>query len=67
MTPEQKIRKVKAIYRRWLDDEEFFGDLVVLPAQEFGNVQEVLRNLGSAIAAAKSYVIAAESKRGSQS
>ena len=56
MTPAQKARKVKAIYRRWLEDEKFFDEIAVNPEPQFGDVQEVLRNLGSAIAYAQAYV-----------
>lgn len=53
MTEAQKIRKIKAIYRRWLEDEKFFDAIAVRPMAEFGDVTEVLRNIGSAIAAAQ--------------
>jgi len=56
MTPAQKARKVKAIYRRWLKDEKFFDEIATNPEPEFGDIQEVLRNLGSAIAYAQAYV-----------
>lgn len=56
MTEKQKARRVKAIRRRWLEDEKFFDEIAVNPEPEFGDVQEVLRNLGSAIAYAQAYV-----------
>ena len=56
LTEKQKARRVKAIYRRWLEDEKFFEEISVRPESEFGDVQEVLRNLGSAIAYAQAYV-----------
>lgn len=56
MTEAQKKRKVKAIYRRWLEDEKFFDEIAQRPDQQYSDVQEVLRNLGSAIAAAQSFV-----------
>ncbi len=56
MTRAQKVRKVKAIYRRWLQDEKFFDEIATNPEPEFGDIQEVLRNLGSAIAYAQAYV-----------
>jgi hypothetical protein len=57
MTSAQKIRKVKAIYRRWLEDEKFFDEIAVNPEPQFGEIQEVLRNLGSAIAYAQAYCV----------
>jgi len=56
MTEAQKIRKIKAIYRRWLEDEKFFDEITARPMPEFGDVTEVLRNIGSAIAAAQGIV-----------
>ncbi len=56
LTEAQKARKVKAIYRRWQQDEAFFDEIAVHPEPQFGDIQEVLRNLGSAIAYAQAYV-----------
>ena len=53
MTDAQKRRRIKAIYRRWLKDEEFFNEIMPRPAEEFSDINEVLRNLGSAIAYAQ--------------
>lgn len=58
MTKAQQKRKVKAIYRRWLEDEKFFDAIAPRPDQEFSDIQEVLRNLGSAIAYAQRFVAA---------
>lgn len=49
-------RQVKLIYRRWLKDEAFFDEICARPNQEFCDVTEVLRNLGSAIAYAQAMV-----------
>ena len=67
LTDLQLRRKVKSIYRRWLEDELFFDELAAHPSDEFGDVAEVLRNLGSAIAAAMALkvgraLLASESK-----
>lgn len=56
MTGEQKKRRVRAIYRRWLEDEKFFDTIAQHPEPQYSDVQEVLRNLGTAIAYAQAYV-----------
>lgn len=53
MTEAQQRRRIKAIYQRWLKDERFFDEVAERPAEEFSDVVEVLRNLGSAIAYAQ--------------
>lgn len=53
LTDLQIRRKVKSIYRRWMEDELFFDALAADPDKEFSDVAEVLRNLGSAIASAQ--------------
>lgn len=53
LTDLQLRRKVKSIYRRWMEDELFFDELASDPDREFSDVTEVLRNLGSAIASAQ--------------
>ncbi len=51
---ERRARKqLRAIYRRWLEDEKFFDELATRQPQEFSNATEILRNLGSAIAYAQ--------------
>ncbi len=69
MTPAQQRRKIKTIYRRWLEDEKFFDEIAVRPSEEFSNVTEVLRNLGSAIAYAYAMANAAlpRAERGKES
>lgn len=47
-------RKIKAIYRRWLEDEKFFDEIA--DGREFSDTTEVLRNLGGAIAYAQAMV-----------
>jgi hypothetical protein len=56
MTLAQKKRKVKAIYRRWLEDEKFFDEIASSQEPEYSDISEVLRNLGSAIAYAQRFV-----------
>jgi hypothetical protein len=53
MTEAQQKRKIKSIYRRWLEDEKFFAEIASRPIAEYSDVAEVLRNLGSAIAFAQ--------------
>ena len=55
MTEAQKKRKVKAMYRRWLDDEKLLDEMANRPEPEFSHLSEILRNLGTAIAYAQAY------------
>jgi len=55
MVSAQKRRKIRSIYRRWLDDEKFFKSIADENEPEYGDNAEVLRNLGSAIAYAIAY------------
>jgi hypothetical protein len=56
VTSAQKKQKMKAMYRRWLKDEELLDEIAERPEPEFSDMQEILRNLGSAIAYAQAYV-----------
>lgn len=56
MTDKRKMHIVKGMYRRWLEDEKMLDLIAVLPEPEFGDIQEMLRNLGSAIAYGQAYV-----------
>jgi hypothetical protein len=56
MTGAQKKRKVKAMFRRWLEDEKLLDEIAQRPEPQFSDLSEVLRNLGSAIAYAQAYV-----------
>ena len=56
MTEKQKLRKIRAIYRRWLEDEKFFDSITRQNEPQYSDNQEVLRNLGSAIAYAQAIV-----------
>lgn len=53
LTAGQKRRKIKAIYRRWQADEKFFDEIATNPEPQYSDINEVLRNLGSAIAYAQ--------------
>jgi hypothetical protein len=54
MTGSQKI--VKAMYRRWLEDEKTLNELAQRPEPQFSDMSEVMTNLGTAIAYAQAYV-----------
>lgn len=58
MTEKQKAKRVRAIADRWLRDREFFEQIAVRPEPQFGDVEEILRNLGTAIAYAEAYCVA---------
>jgi hypothetical protein len=70
---ERHVRKrLREIYRRWLEDEKFFDELATRQPAVFSNANEVLRNLGSAIAyaqrmAANTSELTVNDRRGSQS
>lgn len=49
-------RKIKGIYRRWLEDEKFFDEITQRPNPQYSDTSEILRNLGSAIANAQALV-----------
>lgn len=48
-----RMQKIKQMYRRWLKDEAYLSSLVTRTEGEFSSVNEMLRNLGSAIAHAQ--------------
>ncbi len=57
MSDYKTVRKVQAMYRRWLEDEKAFDKMAAGKDEpEYSDVQEVLRNLGTAIAYAQAIV-----------
>lgn len=64
LTKAQARRKIRTIYRRWLEDEKFFDDIAERPCAEFSKVAGVLRNLGSAIAYAQAMTNQSEDVNG---
>ncbi len=55
LTHAQRQRKIKAMYRRWLQDEKFL-DSIADPLFQYSDTMEMLRNLGTAIAYGQAYV-----------
>lgn len=53
-----KRRSVRAMLRRWRDDEARLVDMFNGPVEvdDFADSGEIMRNLGSAIAAAQAFV-----------
>jgi hypothetical protein len=59
----RRKRIVKAMYRRWLEDEKILDEIAQWPEPQYSDLNEMLRNLGTAIAYAQSFVTRTDARR----